>query len=429
MHESADLLTRNYFYDLPNERIAQYPLSERDQSKILIYKESLISEGIFGNLADFLPHGSILVRNNTKVIPARLLFQKQSGATIEVFCLNKCVQLSGELYESSNYRCNENLLRAEVWECLVGHLKKWNKDLVLKWSSVNFSGLILEAILYENNSPGSNPKILFRWNDYSKSFSQILEIFGNIPLPPYLNRKSEPSDYERYQTVYACNAGSVAAPTAGLHFTTIVEEKLCAKEIQFYDITLHVGEGTFKPITATNILNHEMHSEHATIDLKILQKLIHADTPIIAVGTTSLRTIESLYWLGVKFFVDGELSFYVDQFQPDTYKEHKLPGFRSIFQMLYEEFCKLSNNSDHISPETSISFETRLMIKQGYSLRVFDALLTNFHQPGSTLILLVSAIIGENWRNIYEYALNNDFRFLSYGDSSLLWKSDQINNG
>ncbi len=404
-----------FSYTLPEERIANYPLPERDASKLLVYKEGKISEDIYKNISDHIPSESLLVFNDTKVVEARLLFQKATGGVIEIFCLEPHDQYAdittAILQQGTVY-----------WQCLVGGASKWKHGQVLKKIITSFEKeIVLEAIYTEKKAASFVIKL--SWLPEQMSFAELLHHAGAVPLPPYIKRKPEKSDTDRYQTVYARFDGSVAAPTAGFHFSDAIFKKLKEKNIQSDYVTLHVGAGTFKPVKSETLEKHEMHSEFIDVTKvsieNILQKL---DNNIIAVGTTSMRTIESLYWLGVKsrktefrsVTAQPEQSSGIHLSQWEVYDElEQTVSAKEALQSLLSRMKK--NNMERIAAKTSI------IIAPGYRPRIVKALITNFHQPQSTLLLLVAALIGKDWHMVYDYALQNDFRFLSYGDGSLLW--------
>jgi S-adenosylmethionine:tRNA ribosyltransferase-isomerase len=394
----------DFDYPLIDDRIAKHPLDERDRSKLLIYRNSSIAEDIFNNISDYLPENSLILFNNTKVVQARLLFIRATGAQIEVFLLEPITPSDYVLSFSSHTKV--------LWKCIVGNLKKW-KEEVLQMPIPNTSSTLFVKRI---NNLSEGIEIELSWNDSSLSFARIVELCGNIPIPPYLNRDAESEDKERYQTIYAKPEGSVAAPTAGLHFTDNVLKSLKDKNIDIEYVTLHVGAGTFKPVKATNISEHEMHTEHFIVKKSTIEKLLNHKGKRVAVGTTSLRTLESIYWLGVKA-IEGKLieGFIVSQWEP-----YELSQNISIVDALkaLEAFI-INKNVDYFSAATQI------LIVPGYNIRMADALITNYHQPRSTLILLVAAFIGDDWKKIYNYALSHDFRFLSYGDSSLLIKNEE----
>lgn len=386
----------DYTYELPEGRIATHPLAERDQSKLLVYKEGEITHSSFYNLVDFLPKDSILFFNNTKVIPARIFFQKETGAIIEVFLLNP-------VSPSPIVALAMMAKGKSRWHCTIGNLKRWkeNSDLIFETND-----LILKAQLIDRE----NGVVEFEWST-SLSFSEMLQKVGAIPLPPYIKRKAEVEDSERYQTVYSKEDGAVAAPTAGLHFTERVFKSLAGKGIDTEYLTLHVSAGTFQPVKVENAKEHTMHSEQIVITRKNIEKLL-SQKFIIAVGTTSMRTLESIYWYGTKLASNPNSDFIVGQ--DDAYKIRpvdKSIALNSILKKMNSE------KTDLLIGETSI------YILPGYNFKMVDALITNYHQPGSTLILLVAAFVGADWRKIYSEALRNDYRFLSYGDSSLLFRN------
>jgi S-adenosylmethionine:tRNA ribosyltransferase-isomerase len=384
-----DINPLNFRYELPESRIPDRPLEQRDISKLLIYNEGAISQSEFKTLSDFLPSKSLLVFNNSKVIPARLLFQTKNGATIEILCLQS---VSKEVNTTNS--SNQN------WKCIVGNLKRWKQE-DLKIVTERFT---LSASLIERG--GEENMVNFYWNT-ANTFLEILEILGQIPLPPYMNRKADKSDSERYQTVYASKPGSVAAPTAGLHFTESVLEQLKLNGHKMEEVTLHVGAGTFRPIKSDTVAEHKMHQEFFEVDKSLIEKMLKVDC-IIPVGTTSMRTLESLFHLGCNINAGNE-SMIVEQW--DGFRSTNFTKKESLETILI--WLEKTNN-DRIIAETSI------MIVPGYQFRICQGIVTNFHQPESTLILLIAALLGENWRNVYDFALKNDFRFLSYGDSSLL---------
>ena len=384
----------DYTYDLPQERIAQYPLAQRDQSKLLVYDRGTIHDEQFTNLDEHLPAGSSLFFNQTKVIPARLLFQKETGAVIEIFLLAPLTPspLLLEAIQASK-TCS--------WKCAIGNLKRWTNNTSL---SIKIGEINLEATLEE---PQENV-VRFTWTG-EFTFGEILQRIGNTPLPPYLKRSAEELDKERYQTIYSAHEGAVAAPTAGLHFTRAVFDSLKKKNISTDFVTLHVSAGTFLPIKVKNALEHSMHEEQVVISRENIENLLKA-TNVVAVGTTSLRTLESLYWYGVKLIQDPTSIFRISQLYP--YTQNELPAAASALSAVLKHMDETNKNS--------ITGETSIYIVPGYTFRVCQSLITNFHQPGSTLILLVAAFIGEDWKKIYREALSKGYRFLSYGDSSLL---------
>lgn len=391
---------QDYNYSLPEEKIAKHPLESRDHSKLLLYNISQISETKFKNIANHIPSSGHLVFNETKVIHARLIFRKKTGAKIEIFCLEPIIP--------GDYQLNFSSKEKVVWKCLVGNLKKW-KDEKLEY--ITEFGYTLYA--QKKGSKDGSQYIEFSWDNANKSFSEIIDEIGSTPIPPYLNRQAEESDTINYQTVYSKNEGSVAAPTAGLHFTKDVFKSLRKKKIQETYLTLHVGAGTFVPVKSENAVNHSMHIERIYIQKSAIQNLIAHSDFLIPVGTTSCRTLESLYWLGLKI-IEGKFddeSPLLNQWE--AYELKTRPDRKEALQAILDYMDK--NKSDLFTAATGI------MIAPGYEFQMTDALITNFHQPSSTLLMLISAFVGEKWKEIYDYALKNDFRFLSYGDSNLLF--------
>lgn len=389
---------KDYWYDLPPNRIAQYPLAERDRSRLLVFKDGIIEHNLFTQINEFLPQQSTLFFNDTKVIPARLYFKKETGAIIELFLLSpispsSLVQQAMEASSSSQ------------WQCTIGNLKRWseNTTLIKKTEELTLCAALV------NREQGI---VEFNWLPESKSFAEVINLMGFTPLPPYLNREAEEQDRETYQTVYSHHEGAVAAPTAGLHFTKQIMDDLHAKGHSTEFLTLHVSAGTFQPVKVENALEHRMHKEQIVVTRKNIEALL-ASKSIIAVGTTSMRTLESLYWYGVKLMNHPDASFEITQYDPYTLRTdiNKEEAFKAILDLLDKK------DMDTLTGETSI------YIVPGYTFKVTEALITNFHQPGSTLILLVAAFIGANWRQVYQEALDQGYRFLSYGDSSLLYRS------
>jgi len=400
----------DYSYELPAERIALHPLAERDASKLLICKNGMIQENVYKNIDDHLPAGSLLIFNNTKVIKARIRFQKRSGGIIEIFCL--------EPYEAINeYSTVMNKKGSVTWKCMVGGVSKWKEGELEKRLRPTNGPSAIKATLIEKLSDAY--VIRFSWTPADLGFAEVLEQAGDIPLPPYIKRTTEVGDTERYQTIYAKDEGSVAAPTAGLHFTDSIFSKLGKKNIQADFVTLHVGAGTFKPVKAATMYEHEMHAEWIDVSVALIQNLIsQADKTIVAVGTTSLRTLESLYWMGVKAKLQpGIKQLYIDQWEvyEEPLADCDMPATEALTVLLkWMEDKKLTN----------LFTRSQILITPGYHFKIADAIVTNFHQPQSTLLLLVAAAIGDDWRKVYAYAMQHDFRFLSYGDGSLLF----INN-
>lgn len=392
-----------YNYPLPDERIAKFPLPVRDQSKLLIYKHGEISEDVFTSLPDYLPKDSLMIFNNTKVIQARLHFRKETGALIEVFCL--------EPIEPNDYALNFQQTEHAAWLCMVGNLKKWKEGTLKREMIVKGQPVTLTAT--KGECRGTSHRIDFGWNNPDITFADILEVFGELPIPPYLNRETQESDKETYQTVYSKIKGSVAAPTAGLHFTPRVLKRLEETGVELEELTLHVGAGTFRPVKSEEIEGHEMHTEYISVNRETIRKLIDHDARAIAVGTTSVRTLESLYHIGVTLAGNPDATeeeLHIRQWQPyESFEE--IPAVVALQKIL--------GYLDRHGMET-LHTSTQIIIAPGYRYRIVKAMVTNFHQPQSTLLLLVSAFIGDNWKAVYDYALNHSFRFLSYGDSSLL---------
>lgn len=408
MAHPGNLSITDYTYLLPDSRIAVHPLAKRDESKLLVYKNGNISESRYHALDQQLPEGAMLVFNNTKVVEARLLFQKHTGSTIEIFCLEP----SGFTDITSAMQQTGQVL----WKCLVGGAKKWKQGPLEKEIIIDNHTITLSATLVEKKD--DHCVVRFEWPDARYHFAAVLHAAGSLPLPPYLNRQVEEEDKTRYQTVYAKHDGSVAAPTAGLHFTPELLQRLQQKNIQSQYITLHVGAGTFKPVKAATMQEHEMHAEFIEIQVSFISRLLQqlsSNQPVIAVGTTSLRTIESLYWMGVKTHQTPELE--ADAINLHQWDAYELPQHISVHDALSSLLQWMQQQQTEI-----LLAKTQIIIAPGYTLRIAQALITNFHQPQSTLLLLVAAITGNNWRTIYQYALDHDFRFLSYGDGSLLWK-------
>ena len=398
-----------YTYLLPDEKIAAFPLANRDASKLLVYKNETICEDIYQNIASYLPEYSLLIFNDTKVIPARILFQKPTGGVIEIFCL--------EPYEAlSEYSAIMSKKERVKWKCMIGGAGKWKEGLLIKKSTDSTIDCELSVELIEKLSDAY--VVEFTWKPDQLNFAEVLEQLGDIPLPPYIKRKPATADKERYQTIYAAFDGSVAAPTAGLHFTDQIFSSFKAKNINTGFVTLHVGAGTFKPVKASTMQEHEMHSEWMDVDIYTIKLLIeNIENNITAVGTTSLRTMESLYWMGVKsiLFPESFIDFLaIDQW--DVYEEKMvMADFSPQDALIGLETWMNKNNCERLVSKTQI------LIAPGYRFRIAKAIITNFHQPQSTLLLLVAAAIGDDWRKIYEHALQNNFRFLSYGDGSLIF--------
>jgi len=407
-----NLAISDFTYDLPDDRIAKYPLEERDNSKLLVYRNGEIKSSSYKNLEEFLPAETLLVFNNTKVVEARLLFQKTTGGVIEIFCLEPDNQYSG----ITSAMMQKGKVR---WKCLVGGASKWKHGMKLQ-KNINEAGreILLEAAIVDRLHDSF--VIELTWKPGELSFAEMLHFTGHIPLPPYLSRAVEESDKTRYQTIYAKHEGSVAAPTAGLHFTNTVFKKLEAKNIQKEFVTLHVGAGTFKPVKSEMMNEHEMHAEFIDVSFDSIENLLnHIDKTIVAVGTTSLRTIESLYWMGVKTLNQTNITvegIFVHQWDPYEIEQENISAKDALSNLL--KWMKEKGLARIIT-------KTQILIAPGYKLKIAKGIITNFHQPQSTLLLLIAAIVGNDWKNIYKYAMENDFRFLSYGDGCLLWQKNQ----
>ena len=389
------ILIADYNYPLPDERIAKYPLAERDHSKLLIYRDGQVSEDRFFNVGNHIAPDSLLIYNNTRVIQARLEFHKSSGARIEVFCLEPLTPHDYQLSLGSTTGC--------TWKCMVGNAKKWKEESL----ELRVERLEVTLRAYKEQSLGNTYAVRFEWDGEKVSFAEILDAIGELPIPPYLNRKTEESDKTTYQTVYSRIKGSVAAPTAGLHFTERVLDDLRSRGIVTDEVTLHVGAGTFLPVKTADANEHTMHTEIIAVPKTTIEHIIRKLGKIVAVGTTSMRTLESLYFIGLHPDKPS-----VGQFEP--YENAYSLSVRDSLQAIVEYL--------DATGQTTLHAETQIMIKPGYTFKIVDQLITNFHQPQSTLLLLVSAFVGGDWHTIYDYALSHDFRFLSYGDSSILTK-------
>jgi S-adenosylmethionine:tRNA ribosyltransferase-isomerase len=406
------LLIKDFSYDLPDGRIAKYPLEERDLSKLLIYENDQIATAVYRDIDAYLPANSLLVFNNTKVVEARLLFQKSTGGVIEIFCLEPADQ-----YPDIT---TAMLQRGVVfWKCLVGGASKWKHGMKLEKTISDGEEIIhLQVEMTERLSDCFVIKM--QWKPAHLTFAEVLHHAGLVPLPPYLHREVEERDKERYQTIYAEHDGSVAAPTAGLHFTEAVFEKLAAKGISREFVTLHVGAGTFKPVKSEMIAEHEMHAEFIDVTKEAIQNITdHLEDTIVAVGTTSLRTIESLYWLGLKMTIDPAIDLsglMVKQWDPYELNADTSPTVALNNLLSWMSSRRLNR----------LITKTQVMILPGYQLKIAKGIITNFHQPQSTLLLLIAAIVGDKWKDIYQYAMEHEFRFLSYGDGCLLWKWDNV---
>lgn len=392
----------DYYYDLPDYRIAKFPLARRDQSKLLVYRHGEISEDVFSNLPHHLPHGALMVFNNTRVIQARLHFRKQTGALIEVFLLEPVAPADYEQMFQTRGRC--------TWLCMVGNLKKWKDEPLVRTLALPQGAVTVTA--HRREMRGASLIVELEWSCDSLSFAELLDAMGELPIPPYLNRETQESDKTTYQTVYSKIKGSVAAPTAGLHFTPEVLAAIDGCAIEREELTLHVGAGTFKPVKSEEIGDHEMHTEFICVQRHTIERLISHGGHAIAVGTTSVRTLESLYYMGLKLKSNPDLAaadLHVSQWEP--YQAEPLPTVEALQALL------AWMDRHHLS---ALHSSTQIIIAPGYDYKIVSALITNFHQPQSTLLLLVSALVRGDWRRIYDYALSHDFRFLSYGDSSLL---------
>jgi len=408
-NETQPIYIDEYDYPLPDERVAKFPLPRRDASKLLVYKNATITENTFANISEFLPHDSLLVYNNTRVIQARLIFYKSTGARIEVFCLEPLTPADYAQSLGATTQC--------VWKCMVGNLKKWKDGLLDKVLEIGGKTCTFSARLLLTE--GNTHSIHFTWDNADIHFADILEKAGELPIPPYLHRETQESDLTTYQTVYSKIKGSVAAPTAGLHFTPEVFDSLQTKNIDTEELTLHVGAGTFQPVKTRDIAEHRMHTEVISVHRSTIVRLQQKLGNIIAVGTTSVRTLESLYYIGIELSKTTgaePVALHVSQWAP--YETH---GELSTFEAFQHIVAYLDKNN-----LTTLHADTQIMIRPGYRFRVIDGMITNFHQPKSTLLLLVSAFVDGNWKEIYDYALANDFRFLSYGDSSLLLKTSAV---
>jgi len=412
--QAQEFQIKNFTYDLPENRIAKYPLSERDLSKLLVYKKGNISEDVYINLDKYISDKSLFIFNNTKVIQARLHFRNSTGGRIEIFCLEPSEANS----EPSSAMIKKNCVE---WECLIGRVDKWKEKII----SIKTKDFVLNAEIVKRNV--NVYTIRFSWQPNNFTFAEILEHVGEMPIPPYLKRESEEIDVNRYQTVYAAQQGSVAAPTAGLHFTKQIFEKLKSKNAIIDYVTLHVGAGTFKPVKSETLEGHDMHSEWIEVDKKSIVKILEqisekgTNKNIVAVGTTSLRTIESLYWMGLKANQNMDAS--IQELEVKQWDAYELQQSLTTTDSLNCLLAWLRKNNIE-----KLICKTQILIVPSYELRIANALITNFHQPSSTLLLLIAAVVGDDWRMIYDYALANDFRFLSYGDGSLLFNNKTNKN-
>ena len=407
MDKVQDISIKDYTYILPDENIPAYALSERDQSRLLIWNKGEILDEHFYRLPDHLPSGSMLVFNNTRVIRARLFFRKQTGAKIEIFCLEPLVPVEYTQSFSQTECCR--------WKCIVGNLKKWKNEVLVRILEIGGQRVEFRAEKIKELTNNAF-EIKFSWDNPLFTFAELLEFSGNIPIPPYLNRDSEAIDLTSYQTVYSKIKGSVAAPTAGLHFTESVFEALKKKNIRCEEVTLHVGAGTFQPVKSETIGGHDMHKEHFIVSRELIDRIAAFEGKIIAVGTTSVRTLESLYCIGCKTITNPKIkmaNLAVDQWEP--YRE------QAINYTCSEAFRSLSvwMKNNHVA---ELNCSTQIIILPGYNYKVISGMVTNFHQPQSTLLLLIAAFLGDDWKRIYEHALMEKYRFLSYGDSNLYLK-------
>jgi S-adenosylmethionine:tRNA ribosyltransferase-isomerase len=399
-----DIRIEDYNYPLTDDRIAKYPLSQRDASKLLIYKDGVPSESVFRSLPDFLPEGALMIFNDTRVVPARMHFRRDTGAHIEIFCLEPVQPAEYNTSFASTERCS--------WKCVIGNSKRWKADILTYDcpSDSVLAAMHLTASLISRE--GQTGVVEFHWKG-GEPFSRVLEECGQVPIPPYLNRETEAIDLERYQTLYAHIRGSVAAPTAGLHFTEAVLENIRAKSIDTQNVCLHVGAGTFLPVKSSRVAEHPMHREPFSISLDLLKKLRAGGRPCIAVGTTSVRTLESIYYAGVSIIEKGDPED-IGQWVP--YEREYSYSTAEVLDAIISWL--------EVHGLSELKLGTRIIIVPGFKFRIVDMMVTNFHQPESTLILLISAFVGGDWKSIYNFALSHGFRFLSYGDSSLLFRRD-----
>ena len=403
--KTKDIHISEYNYELPDERIAKFPKAERDHSKLLVYNKGEVGEDIFYNLPNYLPQGALMVYNNTKVIQARLHFRKETGALIEIFLLEPAEPADYEQMFQQTRRCS--------WLCLVGNQKKWKEGTLTRELRVKNEEVRVSAT--RRGEHGTSQWIDLEWDNERVNFAEILDEMGELPIPPYLNRETQESDKTTYQTVYSKIKGSVAAPTAGLHFTERVLSDIDARGIEREEVTLHVGAGTFKPVKSDTIGEHPMHTEYIAVRRHTLERLLAHNCEVIAVGTTSVRTLESLYYMGLKVIKNPDIreeELHVNQWEPYEEGRCKMEDVRSVIQALLDWMIRKELTVLHSS--------TQIIIAPGYTYHIVKMLITNFHQPQSTLLLLVSAFVKGDWHKIYDYALAHDFRFLSYGDSSLL---------
>ncbi|MBX7044368.1 MAG: S-adenosylmethionine:tRNA ribosyltransferase-isomerase [Ignavibacteria bacterium] len=407
MINTKEIEIKDYDYELPSENIALHPLPQRDESRLLVYKDDKIQESAFKNISEFIPDDSILIFNDSKVVKARIIIENSKRQKIEIFCLEP-------ILPSKDFQVTFSAVKKCRWLCMIGNAKKWKEDVIIH----NFvtKGKVIELRAKKSSPVNGVYEVDFEWNPIEFSFSEVLTLVGHIPLPPYIKRADQRSDAERYQTVYANLEGSVAAPTAGLHFTNEVLEELKAKGVDEEFVTLHVGAGTFQPVKHEKIGNHDMHGEIFFVTKALIEKLLNnKEKKIIAAGTTSARTIESLYWLGLKLKENSSVkpeNLKVSQWEAYENESSGKHNMKDALNALYE-YMKFNELN-------SLQCETQIIIAPGYEFKIIEGLITNFHQPKSTLLLLIAAFTKGNWKKIYEYALRHNFRFLSYGDSSLL---------
>lgn len=398
-----DIKITDFTYDLPDSKIARYPLQNRSESKLLLWRNGEISEDVFKNAVAYLPENAIVVFNNTRVINARLCFQKETGANIEIFCL--------EPVKPAEYQLNFQETEKVTWKCLIGNAQKWKGGTLAKQIYIEGEKITLKANRISRNR--NSFEIEFTWNGGLR-FAQIIEHAGVLPIPPYLNRSTEPADKKTYQTLYAKIDGSVAAPTAGLHFTGEILGRLPEKDIEIHEITLHVGAGTFQPLKTPNISEHAMHREKVIISKQFIKTLAETNRKVIAVGTTSVRSTESLYWLGVQLENNTFSEKFPEVLQWEPYENTSTVPVRKALQNI---LCFLDETG-----QNELQFSTQIIIVPGYEFKIINGMFTNFHQPQSTLLLLISTFLGNEWKKVYDFALANNFRFLSYGDSNLYLK-------
>ena len=420
MTDTKHIHISDFNYELSDERIAKFPLQQRDHSKLLIYQHGEVSDDVFLNLPNHLPQGALMVFNNTRVIQARLHFRKETGALIEVFLMEPALPADYEQMFQTTGKCS--------WLCMVGNLKKWKEGPLMRDFEIKGKALTLSATMDRNKtmekSGGTNYWVDFEWDNPEVNFAEILEAVGELPIPPYLNRATQESDKTTYQTVYSKIKGSVAAPTAGLHFTDAVLHDLDQKGVVRDEVTLHVGAGTFKPVKSVEIEDHHMHTEYIVVHRHTFERLLQHDCRVIAVGTTSVRTLESLYYMGVKLAMNPQCTeedLHVNQWEPYDLT-HNEEGLVLVDGEPVSVEQSVRNLLDYLNRDglEALHSSTQIIIAPGYVYKIVKMLVTNFHQPQSTLLLLVSAFLKGDWRKVYDYALSHDFRFLSYGDSSLL---------